>query len=123
MGYPSRMLFYNDGGISDEVWDVLLYVELGKVSPVDQGAFYEAHVAGDEGTKSGYHGQYFGGTLEALNAHVDYILNEVEELGVWQMTNLDNTSNHPRLPLIQRHNEYVKNIFDRVKQNLDSMIS
>lgn len=122
LGYPSSMLFYNDGGISNEVWDVLLHEELGKVNYDEQQAFYQAHMSGDEATKSNYHSQYFPQTLAALQKHVDYILNELGELGVWQMTGL-NADRHPRLPLIMRHNEFVKNTFDLVKQNLNNMSS
>ena len=121
MGYPSKMLFSNDGGISNEVWDILLYTELGKISPEQQQAFYQAHTVGDEDTKSTYHNQYFGQTLAALQQHLSYVLNELEELSVWQMTKQDNAGEHPRLPLIMRHNEMVKNIFLMVQHNLDSM--
>jgi len=51
MGYPSQMLFYNNGGVSNEVWDVLLFQELGKVSPEEQLAYYQAYMTGDEATK------------------------------------------------------------------------
>lgn len=123
MGYPSRMLFYQDGSISNEVWDVLLYHELGKVAgPGEQQAFYQAFVSGDEGTKSAYHQQYFPQTFAALQQHVSDILNELEELATWQMTGVAN-ARHPRLPLIQRHNQFVKDVFDLVQQNLNSMSS
>ena len=130
LGYPNQMLFYNDGGISNEVWDCLLYEELGKESPDEQQSFYQAHMSGDEATKASYHEQYFPQSLAALRQHVTYILNELEELGEWQMTiqnkerhtSLD-TERHPRLPLIKSHNEFVKNSFDLVQQNLDNMAS
>mmetsp|Transcript_26622 Transcript_26622/g.56251 ORF Transcript_26622/g.56251 Transcript_26622/m.56251 type:complete len:443 (+) Transcript_26622:135-1463(+) len=122
MGYPSQMLFYQDGGISNEVWDVLLYTELGKISPEEQQSFYQAHLMGDEATKSNYHNQYFPQTLAAIQQHVNYVLNELEELGVWQRTKMD-TALHPRLPLIMKHNEFVKNTFQLVQQNLNNMMS
>ena len=65
--------------------------------------------------------QYFGQTLAALQQDLSYVLNELEELSVWQMTKQDNAGEHPRLPLIMRHNEMVKNIFLMVQHNLDSM--
>mmetsp|Transcript_30310 Transcript_30310/g.73193 ORF Transcript_30310/g.73193 Transcript_30310/m.73193 type:complete len:467 (-) Transcript_30310:83-1483(-) len=119
LGYPSRMLFYQDGNISNEVWDVLLYTELR--SPNERQAFYQACMMGDEATKSNYHSQYFVQTLAALQLHVSFVLNELEELGVWQMTKVMDSGRHPRLPLIMRHNEFVKNTFERVRQNLGSM--
>jgi len=123
LGYPNSMYFYNDGSISNEVWDVLLY-ELLKVSPEEQQYFYQAHVSGDEGTKASYHDQYFAQTYKSISSHVDYILNELEELGIGLETQIRNGQDkrrHPRLPLIMRHNEFVKGTFDNVRQNLDNM--
>lgn len=123
LGYPSSMYFYNDGSISNEVWDVLLY-ELLKVSPEEQQYFYQAHMSGDEGTKASYHDQYFAQTYRSLTSHVDYILNELEELGIGLETQIaqgQDKKRHPRLPLIMRHNEFVKATFDNVRQNLDNM--
>ena len=123
LGYPSSMYFYNDGSISNEVWDVLLY-ELLKVSPEEQQYFYQAHVSGDEGTKASYHNQYFAQTYKSITSHVDYILNELEELGIGLETQIaqgQDKTRHPRLPLIQRHNAFVKAYFDNVRQNLDNM--
>eukprot|EP00568_Trieres_chinensis_P002291 CAMPEP_0183294232 /NCGR_PEP_ID=MMETSP0160_2-20130417/2649_1 /TAXON_ID=2839 ORGANISM="Odontella Sinensis, Strain Grunow 1884" /NCGR_SAMPLE_ID=MMETSP0160_2 /ASSEMBLY_ACC=CAM_ASM_000250 /LENGTH=210 /DNA_ID=CAMNT_0025455513 /DNA_START=146 /DNA_END=778 /DNA_ORIENTATION=- len=121
MGYdPSRMLFYKDGGISQEVWDVLLFQELGK-SPEEQNYFYQAHMMGDEALKQQYHEQYFTQTLSALQKHVDYLVIELDELSenTWRKDN----ERYPRLPLIMRHNEYVRSIFELVQQNLDNMSS
>ena len=123
LGYPNSMLFYNDGGISNEVWDVLLY-ELLKVSPDEQQSFYQAHTSGDEGTKASYHEQYFGQTYQAIQSHVTYILNEINELAIGietQMAQGQDAQRHPRLPLIMGHNEFVKMTFDNVQKNLDNM--
>lgn len=123
LGYPSSMLFCNDGGISNEVWDVLLY-ELLKVSPDEQQSFYQAHTSGDEGIKASYHEQYFAQTYQAIQSHVTYILNEINELGIGietQMAQGQDAQRHPRLPLIMGHNEFVKMTFDNVQKNLDNM--
>ena len=120
LGYPSRMLFYGDGGISPEVWDVLLYQELGLVGYNEQQAFYQAHVNGDEATKASYHQQYFPQTFNALQSHLSYLLGELDELATWQSTKMD-TTRHPRLPLIMQHNNYVQGILQLVQQNLYSM--
>ena len=102
---------------------MLLYEELGKVSPGQQQSFYRAHMTGDEATNASYCGQYFAQTLSALNAHVDYVLNESEELGVQQMTKQD-TESHTMLPLIMSHNQFVKKYTSElVEQNLDNVIS
>mmetsp|Transcript_12876 Transcript_12876/g.27335 ORF Transcript_12876/g.27335 Transcript_12876/m.27335 type:complete len:465 (+) Transcript_12876:87-1481(+) len=126
MGYPTGMLFYQNGGISNEVWDVLLYNELGKISLQEQQAFYQAHMMGDDATKQGYHNQYFSQTFAELQRHVNHILNEVEELGIGLETQVDqgkDRERHPRLPLLMRHNEFVKNTFELVQQNMDTMVS
>ena len=127
MGYDhSRMLFYNDGGISQEVWDVVLFQELAKVSPEDQKGFYQAHMTGDEGLKQQYHQMYFSQTLAALQSHCDFLLNELDELGFGLETQRDQGLDpwrYPRLGLILKHNEFVKNTFEVVQQNLDNMSS
>jgi len=130
LGYPNQMLFYNDGSISNEVWDCLLYEELGNQSPAEQQQFHQACMVGDEATKAGYHDQYFPQTLSALREHVAFILNELEELATWQQSVQDkerhadlDATRHPRLPLIKRHNEFVKYSFQLVQQNLDAMVS
>jgi len=124
MGYDhSRMLFYDDGGISQEVWDVLLYQELGKVSPDQQQEFYQAHVTGDEASKQGYHDNCFPQTLAALRAHVDFLVEELEELGLGleiQAGQGEDAERHPRLPLILRHNEFVGKILENVQRHLDN---
>lgn len=79
MGYPSQMLFYNDGGISDSVWNIILYEQL-KVDPQQQQAFYQACMIGDEATRQSYHQEYFVYTFQELQKHVDYLMNELEEL-------------------------------------------
>lgn len=61
LGYnPNRMLFFSDGGVSSEVWDVLLYSRLEKKQQLEnvKNAFYQAHMSGDEQTKQAIHAQY-----------------------------------------------------------------
>jgi len=124
LGYhPSRMLFYNDGSIADEIWDVLCYQELGKVSHETQLDYYRAHMTGDEGRKQAYHEQYLPYTVSALRAHVNYLLNELEELGMGleiQKNQGRDAIRHPRISLILCHNEFVKKTLDAVQWNLDS---
>lgn len=123
MGYPDQMVFYVDGSISESVWDILLYQELGKVS-FDQQAFYQAWMNGDEATKQSYHQQYFPQTLAELQKHVNFLVNELDELEIGADTQMrlgKDSTRHPRLPLLMRHNAWVKNIFELVQANLDSM--
>ena len=122
LGYDfSRMLFFKEtGDVSQEVWDILLYQHLAS-NRDDQQAFYEAHMQGDEDTKNAIHQHYFADTATALKKHVDTFLVQLDELsakGVGKDLN-----EHPRLPLILRHNEFVKETFLTVKARLDPMVA
>ncbi len=98
-------------------------------SPEDQQAFYHAHMTGDEATKQNYHNEYFPETLVVLQNHVDYLVNELDEAYirmedhsiVASMDEGDDDNSHPRLPLISRHNNTVRGIFELVKRYLDGM--
>jgi len=125
LGYPSSMVFYQDGSIADSVWDILLYEELTKVSSNDQQTFYQACMSGDEATKQSYHNQYFAQTLATLKQHVDFIVNELDELSLGletQMAQGEDAVRHPRLPLILKHNGFVSTTFELVQTNLDNML-
>ncbi|CAJ1965816.1 unnamed protein product [Cylindrotheca closterium] len=117
MGYAqNRMLFYkNTGEISQEVWDVLLYQILTSDANV-QNQFYQAHINGDYQTKQAIHDHYFPQTSVALNNHVNTFLKDLDNLqkkGVGKDVN-----EHPRLPLIMQHNEFVKQTFLAVQAQL-----
>lgn len=118
MGYDySRMLFFKGtGDVSEEVWDVLLYQNLASNRQAQQ-AFYQAHMTGDAETKSAYHQQYFPETLASLREHVDTFLVQLDELSA-KAAGKD-FNEHPRLPLIIRHNDFVKETFQAVKASLD----
>ena len=91
----------------------------------EQEAFYQAHMNGDEATKQYYHEQYFPQTLAVLRKHVDYLVNELEDLSEssWRKTFRKDRDNHPRLPLLLKHNNHIREIFELVQQNLDDMSS
>ncbi|KAL3932595.1 MAG: hypothetical protein SGBAC_010779 [Bacillariaceae sp.] len=122
IGYGfDKMLFYKDSGeVSEEVWDVLLYQELAKNRDVQQ-AFYNAHMQGDAATKAAIHEQYSLETCTALKNHVDSFLQQLEDLSSKSFGK--DYDEHPRLPLILRHNEFVKETFLKVKANLDPMVA
>lgn len=119
LGYPNKMLFYQDGAISNEAWDVFLFTVLGKLDYNEQQAFYQAHVTCDEAAKERFHQQYFSQTLGAVQGHVNYVLGELDELSTWQ-ANTPDTGRHPRLPLIMNHNLFVRNVFEMVQQYINS---
>ena len=114
IGYAeNRMLFYRDtGDASQEVWDVLLYQILNDDRP-KQMKFYEAHMAGDFDTKQALHQQYYSQTSAKLLEHIDGFLQQLDELS--NKAYGRDIEDHPRLPLILRHNEFVKNTFLTVR--------
>lgn len=117
MGYATnRMLFYkNTGEIAQEVWDVLLYQILTS-DPNVQQQFYQAHMNGDYQTKQDIHDHYFQQTSVALNNHVNIFLKDLDNL---QKKGYGKDINeHPRLPLIMQHNEFVKQTFLAVQAQL-----
>mmetsp|Transcript_32515 Transcript_32515/g.71371 ORF Transcript_32515/g.71371 Transcript_32515/m.71371 type:complete len:442 (-) Transcript_32515:106-1431(-) len=116
MGYDhSRMLFYKDtGAVSEEVWDVLLF-QLLENNP-DQQVLYQAQMNGDANTKRSIHEKYYPQTYAALQNHVDSFLNDLDVLS-GKAAGKD-INEHPRLPLIMGHNEFVRNTFMAVKANL-----
>lgn len=123
IGYdPARMLFYKDGGISEEVWDAMLYSRLEKKRDQEnvKNAFYQAHISGDQQTKMEIHNQFQEQTTKALLRHVEHIYIEVHELTV-KMNRFD-SSKHPRLPLLLRHHQMVLATFEKVKDNLERML-
>ena len=120
IGYdPERMIFStSDGSISPEVWDVMLFSRLEKKKELEgtKDLFYQAHITGDEETKATIHQQFFEDTRKALLRHVDFVLSEIFELRVHM--NAFDSSKHPRLPLIKKHNELVFSTFRKVRANL-----
>lgn len=121
----SKMLFYHEtGDISQEVLDVVLYAKVLtnlKSSPETDGykqAFYQAHMSGDEGTKAQVHEQFRYETMCEIKRHVDTFL---EALDVLESKSYGKSlDEHPRLPLILRHNEFVKQTFLKVQANLSA---
>lgn len=86
-----------------------------------QESFYQAHMAGDSETKELIHGQYFLETAGALKNHVDSMLLRLDELQ--QKTAGVSEIEHPRIPIIRRHNDFVKETFVKVKAGLDPMVT
>ncbi|KAL7480409.1 hypothetical protein ACHAW6_006099 [Cyclotella cf. meneghiniana] len=90
---------------------------LVSLNPDEQSAFYQAHITGDDALKQRYHNQYYPQTLAILSKHVDYLNTELEELSEFSWKK--DINRHPRLPLLLRHNDFVRSTFELVQQNLD----
>ena len=122
LGYAyNRMLFYKDtGDVSDEVWDILLYLVLGEEDKNNneqmQQQFFQAHMSGDYPTKQWFHEQWYPQTAEKLLNHIEEFLAELDSLEEKvAYGGKVAVGDHPRLPLILRHNAFVKNTFLTVK--------
>eukprot|EP00566_Odontella_aurita_P013548 CAMPEP_0113545714 /NCGR_PEP_ID=MMETSP0015_2-20120614/11415_1 /TAXON_ID=2838 /ORGANISM="Odontella" /LENGTH=453 /DNA_ID=CAMNT_0000446111 /DNA_START=144 /DNA_END=1505 /DNA_ORIENTATION=- /assembly_acc=CAM_ASM_000160 len=115
MGYAhNRMLFYKDTGeASQEVWDVLLYQILSSSNAARKRELYNAHMEGDYETKQLLHQQFYPETSARLLEHIDTFLYQLDELSA-KAAGRD-FREHPRLPLILRHNEFVRNTFVAVR--------
>ena len=120
--YCPRLFLQDTGDISPEVMDVVLYAKVLnnlKSSPENDGykqAFYQAHMQGDEQTKAMIHEQFRYQTLSEIKRHVDTFLEALETLE--QKSQGRSFEEHPRLPLILSHNEFVKQTFLKVSANL-----
>jgi len=117
----SRMLFFKETGeISQEVWDVILYDFLKGDKQAQQG-FYQAHMGGDFQTKQQYHQHYLYDTSTILKKHVDDFIATLDTLG--QKTAGKDINEHPRIPVILQHNEFVRQTFLTVKNSLDPIVA
>ena len=117
----SKMLFYKEtGDISEQVWDVVLYAKVLAMKPDVKKQFYDAHMNGDVDTKRAIHGEYTLETATELKNHVDTFLKSLEELNAKAVGK--DVNEHPRLPLIMDHNQFVKSTFEAVKARLDPVV-
>lgn len=116
LGYAeNRMLFYRDGEVSEEVWDVLLYQHLSGSNIRDRRALMEAHARGDYAAKQALHEAYYQYTSQALLDHIDGFVAQLDKLSNKAEERRRNIDDHPRLPLILQHNQFVRDTFVTVR--------
>lgn len=116
LGYSeSRMLFYKNGEVSDEVWDILLYQHLSSTKISDKRALMEAHRTGDYQTKAMLHEKYSQETSLRLLNHIEEFLAQLDKLSNKAAERQRDIGDHPRLPIILRHNQFVRDIFMTVR--------
>ena len=84
-----------------------------------QEEFYNACITGDAELKNAYHQQYLPETIAKLKAHVDKFILELDEL--YKKASMKNLDENTRLPLIVMHNEFVRETFMRVKEQIDPL--
>jgi len=115
MGYAQdRMLFFKDTGeVSEEVFDLLLYKHLRVADAELKTELYRAHMSGDYQTKQALHEQFYPETAAKLLEHIDNFLKLLDDLSK-KAENRD-IKEHPRLPLIMRHNAFVRRTFLAVR--------
>lgn len=123
LGYAhDRMLFYRTGEVADEVWDLFLYQHLSMTNIDDQQALMQSHRQGDYETKLALHEKHYAATSSALLGHVDGFIRDIdkvikkaETIGVSDPNSIYIKCEHPRLPLIHRHNLFVRETFQNVR--------
>ncbi|KAL7547212.1 hypothetical protein ACHAWF_010530 [Thalassiosira exigua] len=120
LGYSfADLLFFKNGDISPQVYDVVLYHVLKSNDASLAQEYYQAVMNGNEATKNQYQEQYWQYTKEELQKHVDGLLIDLDKWSALAQTYDRNT--HPRVPIILQHNGFVKETFLKVKANLDNM--
>lgn len=104
------------------MWDIFLYQILSSTNLDDQQALMDSHRAGDYDTKLALHEQYYAQTSAALLEHVDNFIADIDKLiekaetiGVSDPNSVYVRFEHPRLPLIHRHNLFVRETFQNVR--------
>mmetsp|Transcript_15151 Transcript_15151/g.24456 ORF Transcript_15151/g.24456 Transcript_15151/m.24456 type:complete len:143 (+) Transcript_15151:120-548(+) len=75
-----------------------------------------AHREGDYNTKLALHEKYYPATSAALLEHVDSFILEIDEvIKKSEVHPVYIKNEHPRLPLIHRHNQFVRETFANVR--------
>ena len=121
LGYSyDRMLFYSNGEVAQEVWDILLYSHLAVTENVeDLQALMNAHRQGDSKTRIMLHEKHYQATSSALLEHIDTFIEQLDNLNEKANTIGREATyvrrEHPRLPLIMEHNNFVKQTFLNVR--------
>ena len=116
LGYAeNKMLFYKTGDVSEEVWDILLYQYLSSNNIRDRRALMEAHQSDDYETKQALHESCYPYTSQALLDHIEDFIGQLDKLSMKGDDRIRNIDDHPRLPLILRHNQFVRETFMTVR--------
>jgi len=114
IGYAENtMLFYSNGEVSPQVWDYLLYQALSRNNVKNKRMFLTACIENDWNTKQQLHDQFMQQTYSSLLQHIDTTLTLLDTLET--KTQNKNIQQHPRIPVILQHNNFVRQTFLRVR--------
>ena len=110
-----------------QVWDIFLYSYLSSVgADEDVRSLMDAHRSGDYDTKLALHGRHYPATSAALLEHVDSFIEDIDRLitkaetiGASDPDSVYIRKEHPQLPLIHRHNLFVRETFQNVRDRYD----
>lgn len=73
----------------------------------------KAHMEGDWEAKQAIHEEYYPKTSSLLLEHIDTFIDQLDRLS--KKTEGRDVNEHPRLPLIVRHNQFVRETFMNVR--------
>ena len=71
-------------------------------------------INGDTETKQNIHEHFYPDTAGKLQEHIDTFLSELDKLTAKGIGK--DLAEHPRLPLILKHNDFVRHTFMRVRE-------
>ena len=75
----------------------------------------EAHEQGNYEQKQMLREQYYAYTSQALLEHIEDFIAQLDKLSLKADERIQNMDDHPRLPLILAHNEFVRTTFLTVR--------
>ena len=76
----------------------------------------KAHSESDYDGKQMLHDKYYGETSQLLLNHIEEFLIQLDKLSDKAYDRQRDLNDHPRLPLILKHNEFVRQSFLAVRQ-------
>ena len=117
----SAMIYRDDGAISNAVWDSTLYVTLSQ-KPEEQAAFYEARINDDAEAFQALHRKYRLEIALSLKNHAEAVLQTEYLVPTDQELSKIDVKQHPRLPMILKHNRFMRKVFGNVKDRLEKQV-
>ena len=92
-----------------------MYQHLSSNNIKDRRALMDAHQQGDYATKQMLHEKYYPYTSQALLEHIEDFIAQLDKLSTKATDRQRDLDDHPRLPIILKHNQFVREIFMTVR--------